>query len=343
MPRGKAMRNPNGYGSVVKLSGNRRNPFEVRVNTRMDDRNYPKYDVLGRYENRETAIIALAEYNKNPYDINNKKLTFKDVYDMWYDHKYNKSKRKYSRSSMNVTIGAFNKCEALHNLKMSDIKTYDMQSVLDNYDLSHAYMEHIKNLFNQMYKYALEYDIVQKDYSQFCKITKEDDDNAGVPFTIEDIKKLWTAAASVPYADTILILIYSGWRIGEFLNLEEINTQEGYFKGGIKTRASKNRIVPIHSKIVDIVDKYNANGWISINHFAYRKAFAEALNAAGIETPHTPHDCRHTFATLLNNAGANSVSVKRLLGHSLGNDITEKVYTHKDIEQLRIAIETIKI
>ena len=182
MPRGKAMRNPNGYGSVVKLSGNRRNPFEVRVNTRMDDRNYPKYDVLGRYENRETAIIALAEYNKNPYDINNKKLTFKDVYDMWYDHKYNKSKRKYSRSSMNVTIGAFNKCEALHNLKMSDIKTYDMQSILDNYDLSHAYMEHIKNLFNQMYKYALEYDIVQKDYSQFCKITKEDDDNAGVPF-----------------------------------------------------------------------------------------------------------------------------------------------------------------
>ena len=92
-----------------------------------------------------------------------------------------------------------------------------------------------------------------------------------------------------------------------------------------------------------MVDKYNANGWISINHFAYRKAFAEALKAAGIETPHTPHDCRHTFATLLNNAGANSVSVKRLLGHSLGNDITEKVYTHKDIEQLRIAIETIKI
>ena len=32
MPRGKPLRNANGYGAVVKLSGNRRKPFEVRVN-----------------------------------------------------------------------------------------------------------------------------------------------------------------------------------------------------------------------------------------------------------------------------------------------------------------------
>ena len=66
MARGRRMKNPNGFGSVVKLSGNRRKPFEVRVNTRMDKRYYPVYDVLGRYESRTEALIELAKYNEKP-------------------------------------------------------------------------------------------------------------------------------------------------------------------------------------------------------------------------------------------------------------------------------------
>ena len=73
---------------------------------------------------------------------------------------------------------------------------------------------------------------------------------------------------------------------------------------------------------------------------AYYKVFNQALKAAGIIEPHTPHDCRHTFATLLNNAGANPVAVKKLMGHS-SNDLTERIYTHKDIEDLRKEIEKI--
>ena len=341
MPKGKPMRHPNGFGTVVRLSGNRRKPFEVRVNTRMDDRNYPVYDVLGRFEDRQTALIALADYNKSPYDIGKKKLTFAEVYNLWYEHKFVKSKRKYSRSSIDVTRGAYNKCADLHERQFADIRTLELQSILDNYNLSHAYMEHIKNLFNQMYKYALEYDIVQKDFSQFCKITKEDDDEHGIPFSNEDIAKLWTAADSVPYADTILILIYSGWRVGEFLHLDEINITEMYFKGGVKTRASKNRVVPIHSKIAPLVADRMSSGWVSCSYTKYNEYFKSALAAVGINEPHTPHDCRHTFASLLNNAGANPISVKRLLGHASGNDITEKIYTHKDLEQLRLAIELI--
>ena len=87
--------------------------------------------------------------------------------------------------------------------------------------------------------------------------------------------------------------------------------------------------------------KWNADGWINMSYSQYNAIFSNTLKAAGITEPHTPHDCRHTFATLLNDAGANPVSIKRLLGHSSGNDITEKIYTHKDIEQLRIAIEKI--
>ena len=55
---------------------------------------------------------------------------------------------------------------------------------------------------------------------------------------------------------------------------------------------------------------------------------------------HTPHDTRHTFVTLLSNADANKVSIERLTGHA-SKGITDSVYTHKDLEQLRNAIDLI--
>ena len=55
---------------------------------------------------------------------------------------------------------------------------------------------------------------------------------------------------------------------------------------------------------------------------------------------HRPHDARHTFATLMNNADANRTSIKKIIGHS-SYETTEKIYTHKDIEELRKAINLI--
>jgi len=59
-----------------------------------------------------------------------------------------------------------------------------------------------------------------------------------------------------------------------------------------------------------------------------------------LQLEHKPHDCRHTFATLMDNAGANKLSIKRIMGHA-SSDITDKVYTHKDIEELKKAIDLI--
>ncbi len=347
------MRNKNGYGSVVKLSGNRRQPYEVRVNTRMDDRNYPVYDVLGRFADRETALFELAQYNHNPYDVNAAKLTFTDVYNQWFNRKYNGIK-KYSRSSIDCTKCAFNKCKPLHDMRLKDIRTLDMQQILDDYTLSHAYMEHIVNLLHQMYKYALEYDIIEKDYSSFIKITKADDDEAGVPFSKSEIKTLWKNVNTVPYCDTVLILIYTGWRISEFLGLktDNVSLSEWTMEGGVKTAAGKNRIVPIHSGIQSLVQaRYSPHSATFMHHqenyrpftkTAYYKAFDEVLKNCKINESHTPHDCRHTFTSLLNSAGANDVCIDRLVGHA-SKTLTKRTYTHKDIVELRYAVELIQI
>lgn len=350
MPKGRPMRRKNGSGAIVKLSGKRRQPFEVRVNTHMDMRNYPVYDVLGRFSSRDDAELALSEYRKQPYDINLTKLSFSQVYEMWFDKKYNKSKKKYSTSSIYCTQGAYKKAAALHDMLFQDIRTIHMQTILDDHSLSHAYMEHIQNLFKQMYRYALEYDIATKDYSRFTQITKEDDDEHGVPFTQADISALWNHQEHA-CCRMVLIMIYSGWRIGELQNIKltNIDLQNQTFCGGNKTAAGKNRIVPIHSKIAPFITP------LSKKHKSYLfekegariskkelyDRFSNAMTICGLKTKHTPHDCRHTCATLLDNAGANPVSIKKILGHSIGNDVTQKVYTHKDIEELRKAIEMI--
>lgn len=54
-----------------------------------------------------------------------------------------------------------------------------------------------------------------------------------------------------PWVDSILIYIYSDWRVSELIlmSTEDIDLKVRTFKGGLKTSAGKNRIVPLHSKI----------------------------------------------------------------------------------------------
>lgn len=340
-------RRRNGSGTIVRLSGNRSRPFEVRVNCKLDERGYPTYDVLDRYADKIEAENALAEYNKNPYDLEIDKLTFSDVYKRFYDKKYSGVK-KYSKSSEWCTRAAYNHCKPLHDIVFKNITIDQLQSILDNYNLSYATMKHIKILFTQMWKYGEQYDIISKDISKFVAINKSNDNQVGIPFTTADVDTLWKHL-DVPYVDTILIFIYSGWRISELINMpaKHINLEKAYFFGGSKTDSGKNRYVPIHSKIMPLVQnrlKDNPflimNGDEKIKVYEYRNIFYRTLNTLKIER-HTPHDCRHTFASMLDSAGANEVAMKLMLGHKIKNDITKEVYIHKSLEELRKNIELI--
>ena len=137
-------------------------------------------------------------------------------------------------------------------------------------------------------------------------------------------------------------------RINELLQLKnkDINLEERYLIAGSKTDAGKDRLIPINYKILPLITKrmtinheylfYSRNNTpIIYNNF--RVDFKERLNELGIQE-HTIHDTRHTFATLLSNANANSTAIKNIIGHS-DYKITEKIYTHKDKEQLKKAID----
>lgn len=106
--------------------------------------------------------------------------------------------------------------------------------------------------------------------------------------------------------DSVLIYIYSGWRISELILMpaSDIDLQAGAFRGGLKTKSGKNRIVPIHSKIRGFVENRLAGNrenalFLSkgspISVPAYLKLFKKTLTSIGVTSYHTPHDCRHPY------------------------------------------------
>lgn len=340
--RRKYKRLPNGYGSVKKLSGARKRPYAA----------YPpcpgfktngmpiSTPAIGYYETWHLAYQALQEYLKSPYDLAQGKLTFAEIYDLFYKDKFELSAKKFSDATKSAYQIAFKNCTALHNKVFKDLKKTDLQRVLDNCPLKHASVELIRNLFHQMYKYATQNDLVEKDYSQYISINIPDDDEKGEPFSEEQLHILWENA-HLQTVQIILIMIYSGFRIKAFETIE-INQQEQYFKGGIKTKSSKGRIVPIHPAIspftLTFPEKFRAQ--------SFRKQFNECLKELDIATisgkKHTPHDCRHTFSWLCDRYRVDDLSKHLLMGHSLGNDVEKSVYGHRTPEELRAEICKIK-
>ncbi|WP_162920228.1 LexA family protein [Clostridium fermenticellae] len=105
---------------------------------------------------------------------------------------------------------------------------------------------------------------------------------------------------------------------------------------------SSNRKEMIDISVINNID--DINSILSPENiketFPLPSNFIESHNELLLNMKHKPHDCRHTFATLMNNADANPTSIKKLIGHN-SFTTTEKIYTHKDIEELRKAIELI--
>jgi len=336
------MRNPNGYGTVVKLSGNRRNPYAARKTQGWNDSGHPIYMTIGYYPTREEGMIALAEFNKAPYDVNAQKTTFEDLYDLWLD----KKAYKLGVSSQSSLKSAYTHCKAIHQMKYKDIRAFHMQEVIDRCPRGYATQGAIKNLFGHLDRFSLELDITTRSYSDLVT-SAPIPETSKQPFTPDEIARLW-AVRSEPWIDTVLIFIYSGFRISELLSLrtENINLQDWTMQGGVKTKAGKDRIVPIHSKIMDIIKRrYDEGNEYLLSHnqkkvrlalyYSFWNAAMELINAE-----HTPHECRHTFRSLLDSAGANKKCIDLLMGHK-SKDVGERIYTHKTLQELREAIELI--
>lgn len=338
------MRMPNGYGSVYKLSGKRRRPFVARITTSITDEGVQKFETLGYFEKRPDALEALAKYYKAP--ISKPNMTLAQTYDEWSDIKF----KDIIKSSENVIRAAWNYLNVLSTIKMRELRTAMLQKVINDCPRARDTKEDIKSLASQLFKYAMQNDIVNKNYADFITLPKAEVEEKEPFSTIELVKIEKAAADGIPFADCILILCYMGWRIGEFLTLTRFsyNEQEQVLTGGSKTEAGKSRAIPIHPKIQKYVKQWiNKNGdtlFCKDNGKPYttkyfrEECYIPALKVIKVRELN-PHSCRHTFATMLNSSGASPEEIKRLMGHT--KYLTTARYTHADLDLLKKAIKTL--
>lgn len=374
---------PNGFGSIRYLGKNRRNCYAVHPPATLDatgkavrppaicyvDDWLKGFAVLTAYKagtykpgmennlpvspttDTDTLVSRiLADYgmikgveDKHP-EI--KKLTFTEVYERFMAWKFAEG-TNYSKATKSNYSAAYSYCTTLYDKSFEDLKATNLQEFIDNQKgLKKGSLKAILVLFNQMYKYAIYAEIVSENKSKFVKINKEDDTEHGTAFSEQELKILWKNSADTD-VQLILIMCYSGWRIGELENLE-VNLDKRYFQGGSKTKAGKDRIVPIHPCICNFVkSRIDTDGTLlNMNKVTYRMfRFYPILEKLGIvgSPKHTPHDCRHTFSALCEKYGVRENDRKRMLGHSFGSDVTNAVYGHRTLEELRSEIKKIKV
>lgn len=333
------MRNPNGYGSVVRLSGNRRNPFCARKTSGWDDRGYPVYSVIGYYPTREAGLIALAEYNRNPYDLDASKITLAQLHDKWMENRA----PKLGKSLLSTLRTGYRYLAPLYSMRYADLRAHHMQDCIDRCGHGYATQASIKNMLLHLERYALELDLPIKPYTALLRVEQPPEDTSRVPFTLDEIHRLQADTAEDDAGlDAALVLLYSGWRISELLALraEDVDLEEGVMRGGGKTASGKNRVVPIHPMIRPIVERRCASGGLlfaaSTGKQYDRSWFRDVhwlplMKRMGMN--HTPHECRHTFRTALDNAGGNKRCIDLIMGHKT-KDVGERVYTHKTLDDL---------
>lgn len=341
------MRLPNGFGSCVKLQGKRRRPYMVRITKGWTDDGKQIMAVLGYYRTKAEGIQALADYNQNPVDLTVHKISFSRLYNMW-------TKEKYGDGPIpNSYAAAYKFCESLYDFPFSELKTADFQKVIDSCPLGYSSKKNIKIIINQMTKYAIANDIVNKNYISYAKLPIREESRIHKPFSNIELAELWKRSDKYD-VQTVLILIYTGLRPTELLKIKRENVflESKYMMGGMKTAAGKNRIIPIADKIMPFISRIysspNGTEYLladddgALNYDKYRARYwFPAMNKLPMSMrDHLPHDGRHTCATLMDNCDINEVIKKKILGHA-GKDVTEKVYTHKTINQLIEAINKI--
>lgn len=347
------MKLPNGFGSIEKLSGNRRKPYRVRKTVGKRDDGTQIRKTIGYFETRTKALQELALFNEKPYDIDIKKITVAELHKKWKDEKY----PKIAHKTQQVYNMCWNYCEDIECEPFVDIRLQRLQSIVDSMGNKWSAKKAFKVFWNQLYDFAIKNDMDVRKYSTYIDLGKKTTKLKRIPFEEEEIDKFWENIDRMEFIDTILILIYTGMRIGELLDIkiENVFIDKKYMIGGSKTDAGKDRVIPLHDRILPLVKKWYdkakavSSEYLIFNHEYkqmqywnfYHEKWEKIIEQLEFNPEHRPHDTRHTFSTRMDRAGANKLCRKRIMGHA-SKDITDKVYTHKDIDDLLQAVNCLR-
>ena len=119
------------------------------------------------------------------------------------------------------------------------------------------------------------------------------------------------------------------------MTADDIDLDEMTVNIRIAKNKSSVRKIPIHTHAEPYFRTYKEEGigFYHKTHNGFNKAIQRSF-----ETEHHAHDTRHTFATKMRECGCDPLILQKILGHT-PQTITERVYTHLTLEEMRQNIE----
>lgn len=334
------MRMENGTGTVSKLSGKRRKPYVAKkfVGWKVDDENRkatPIYRSIGTFAKKSEAYKALINADKIPAEREDR-ITLERVYEEWSARHYD----TISDSTASQYRNAWSYLERLHKGDIRKLKTSDYESTVEKANPPRTVRANIKIVLKQLYKYAIAHEYCEKDYSELVDLGGDKTSQiVRKVFSVGEVDALFDRDDVI--ADVLLVGIFTGMRPNELLDLKvsEVDLDHGFLRiHGSKTKSGFLRTIPIHARILPIIQR---NCLKSANFGVTRVFTTDGKHPLMYETlrkqmvGHLPHDTRHSFVTYARRSGMDSLIVKRIVGHSSGSNVTEKVYTHTDNDDLR--------
>ena len=267
--------------------------------------------------------------------------TFGEACDMWFEQKFGEKAAKKLSSGYAASVrSTLPHLSNLCNRPLKTITLTELQDTINGIQMSRSTVNNALGIIKQVYRFAVPHDLCERDLGAFLVMPATPDQAHHDPFTDEDLRILWLHQDD-EIIKRVLIMCYSGFRISAY---ETIYTDmdQWYFRGGVKTAAGKGRIVPIHSGIRELVGEVNGDYYAGLSVDQFRTRMIRALKKLGLPEL-TPHSCRHTFSRLCESYGVSEADRKRMMGHSFGTDITNGVYGHRTLEELRFELEKIKM
>lgn len=328
------MKRPNGTGGIRKLSGKRRKPWQAVITSGeyiRDNKIVKKQVSIGTFATKKEALFALANFHANGLNADGRKITFAEVYNQIIDD--------FTASMQRSIKAIYNYCEPIKNKRMVDLKVEHYQLVMDSIaNKSNASKNNLKILFAAINRYCLERDYIIKDYSQFVKINRKIEIPKQNIYTKKEIEIVEKSQDPVQ-----MILLYTGMRISELLNLKTKDISKHGNRLLIHVTKAKTRsgirIIPVHNKIAQIVSDRLTGTYLIEPHLSYAKQkefFYEFNKNHGLN--HKFHDFRKTFATGLKKCGCDDFYRKALMGHAQEN-LTDNVYTKATLDKLIESID----
>lgn len=351
IPEQRRKRRGNGQGSVYKLESGKYKAVVVLGYFIDDSGKAHRRTRSAVYEKKKDAVAALPELRKNPRAIEKTNLTFKALYDQWLPT------HRAGKDTINCYKAAIKYFKSIWFLPIADIDVDDLQECIDDCPHGKRTRENMRAVVGLVYKFGIPRHVIPENLNLSPFLIVEGESAAArESFNDLDIERIRRAVGTVPYADAIYAMIYTGFRPSEFLALTSSSYDKAHrvLTGGAKTEAGKNRKVTVSPKILPIIERHAAEGgplFASADGRAWTlrgftdDAFYPALEAIGIDNPlvpiaggklrhkYTPHSCRHTFATLMKRVPGADRDKQELIGHASGEQL--RYYQDSTLDDIR--------